>query len=122
MPGRLRRVGDGLDAGNDPDQAALPATVRHDAFQPVDVVEVVDDDEPESVLDRQLELLVGLGVAVHDQSVGIGARLDRGQYLAAARHVEVETFFDHHPLNRGARERFRRERHVGCAASGCGTR
>ena len=77
VPGRLRGVGGGFDSGNDPDQAVLPMALRHDAFQPVDVVEVVDDDQSEAVLDGQLELLVGLGVAVQDQPGRIGARLDR---------------------------------------------
>ncbi len=113
MTGRLRRMGGRLDAGDDPHQAGLPMSLRHDAFQPVDVVEVVDDDEAEPVFDRELELFVGLGVAVQDQLVGIGARLDRGEDLASARDVEMQTFVDHHPLNRRARERLRRERDIG---------
>ena len=43
---------------------------------------------------------------------GIGARLDGGEDLAAARDVEVQALLDHHPLNRRARERFRRERQI----------
>ena len=109
MPGRLRGVGGGFDSGDDPDQAVLPSPLRHDAFQPVDVVEVVDDHQSEAVLDGQLELLVGLGVAVQDQPGGIGARLDGGEDLAAACDVEVQALLDHHPLNRRARERLRRE-------------
>ena len=111
-PGRLRRVGGGLDAGDDPHQAVLLAALRHDAFQPVDVVEVVDDHQADAVLDGELELFVGLGVAVHDQPGGIGARLDGGEDLAAARDVEVKALFDHHPLNGGAREGLRREGEV----------
>ncbi len=112
MPGRLRGVRGGFDPWDDPDQAALPVSVRHDAFQPVDVVEVVDDHQSEAVLDRQLELLVGLGIAVQDEPVRIGARLDGGEDLAAARHIEMQALFDHHPLNRGAWERLRRERQI----------
>ncbi len=105
MPGRLRRMGGGLDAGNHPDQAALAAPVGHDAFQSVDVVEVVDHDEPDAVRNRQLDLLIGLGVAVQDQPVRVGARLDRGEDLASAGHIEVKAFADHDSLNRRARER-----------------
>ena len=102
MPGRLRGVGGGFDSRNDADQAALPMALRHNAFQAVDVVEIVDDHQSEAVFDGQLELLVGLGVAVQDQPVGIDARLEGGEDLAAARDVEVQALFDHHPLDRGA--------------------
>ena len=60
---------------------------------------------PTPCFDRQLEFLVGLGVAVQDQLARIGARLERGQDLAAARDIEVQALFDHHALNSGARER-----------------
>ncbi len=96
---------DGLDTGDDADQARLLTAGGHDALQPVDVVEVVDDHEPDAALDGQLEFLVGLGVAVQDEVGRIGAGLDRGQDLAAACDVEMQALFDHHPLNSGARER-----------------
>ena len=92
-------------------------TRGHDALEPVDVVEVVDHDQADAVLDRQLEFLVGLGVAVQDEPGRIGARLERGQDLAAARDVEVQALFDHHPLNGRARERLRRERHIAARPS-----
>ncbi len=104
VPGGLRGMGGGFDSGDHPHQTVLPLSPRHDAFQPVDVVEIVDDHQSEAVLDGQLELFVRLGVAVHDQPGGIGAGLDGGEDLAAAGHIEVQTLFDHHPLNRGARE------------------
>ena len=50
---RLRCVGGGLHTRDDPDQARLPVSHRDDALEPVDVVEVVDHDEADSVLDRQ---------------------------------------------------------------------
>ena len=95
----------------------LPMTRGHDALEPVDVVEVVHHDQADAVLDRQLEFLVALGVAVQDEPARIGARLERGQDLAAARDVEVQTLLDHDPLNGRARERLRRERHVAARPS-----
>ena len=105
MAGRLRGVGGGLDAGDDPHQARLLMPRGDDALQPVDVVEVVHHDEADAVFDRQLELLVALGIAVQDQLAGVGARLQRGEDLAAARDVEVQALVDHDALNGRARER-----------------
>ena len=70
---RLRCVGGGLHAGDDPHQARLLMARGDDALEPVDVVEVVDHDEADSVLDRQLEFVVGLGVAVQ-HAAGPGRR------------------------------------------------
>ena len=92
-------------------------TRGHDALEPVDVVEVVHHDQADAVLDGQLEFLVALGVAVQDELARIGARLERGQDLAAARDVEVQALLDHDPLNGRARERLRRERHVAARPS-----
>jgi hypothetical protein len=97
--------------------ASTPGITRtrtrgHDALEAVDVVEVVDDDQPDAVPHGQLELLVGLGVTVQHQSGRIGACLQRAQDLAAARDVEVQAFLDHDALNRRGGERLRRERHV----------
>ena len=69
------------------------------------VIEVVDDDQADTVFDRQLEFFVALGVAVQHQPARIGARLERSQDFTSARDVEVQTLFDHHSLNSGARER-----------------
>ena len=63
---------------------------RHQALEPVDIVEVVDDDQADAVAHRQLDLLVGLGVAVQHQPGRVGARGQRGDDLAAARDVEVQ--------------------------------
>ena len=112
VAGRLRGVGGGLHAGDDPHQTRLPVPRGDDALEPVDVVEVVDHDEADAVFDGKCEFVVGLGVAVQDQPGRIGACLERGQDLAAARDVDVQALFDHHPLNGGARERLRRERHI----------
>ena len=78
-------------------------------LQPVDVVGVVDDDQADPVLDRQRDLLVGLGVAVMDDQRGVDAGLERGQDLAAAGDVEPEPLLDHHALDRRRRERLRGE-------------
>ena len=117
MAGGLRSVRGGLDAGDHPHQAWLLVPGGDDAFEAVDVVEVVDHDEPDTVLDRELEFLVALGVAVQHQPGRIGAGLERGEDLATARDVEVQALFDHDPLNGGARERLRGERHVAARPS-----
>jgi hypothetical protein len=42
---------------------------------------------------------------MQDNPLRIGACFEGGEDLAAARHVEVKAFLDHHSLNGGARER-----------------
>jgi hypothetical protein len=42
---------------------------------------------------------------VQHELARVGAGLERREDLTAARHVDVQTFFDHDPLNSGARER-----------------
>ena len=106
VSGGHRRVGARRHAGDDPHQARLHLARRHDALEPVDVVEVVDHDQTHAAADGQFDLLVGLGIAVHDEPGGIGARGDGGQDLAAAGHVEVQPLLGHHSLNCGAREGF----------------
>ncbi len=101
-----------LDPGDHPDQTRLLVTNGDDPFEAVDVVEVVHHDEPDAFLDRKLELLIALGVAVQNQPGRIGAGLERSQDLTATRDVEVQAFLDHDALNGGARERLRGERHV----------
>jgi hypothetical protein len=98
-------VGGRLDAGDDPDEARLLMSRGHDALEPVDVVEVVDDDKTDAVLHRQLELLIVLGVTVQDDLARIRTGLEGGEDFATARDVEVQALFDHDPLNGGARER-----------------
>ena len=77
---------------------------------------------PTPCLDGDYQFFVGLGVAVQDQPGRVGARLQRGQDLAAAGDVDVQALLDHHPLNGGARERLRRERHIATrpATAECG--
>ena len=112
MTRRLRGVSGRFDAGDDPHQTRLHVPPRHEALEPVDVVEVVDHDEAHAMRDGHYQLFVGLGVAVQDQLGRIDARLERGQDLATAGDVDVQALLDHHPLNGGARERLRRERHI----------
>ena len=81
------------------------ARPAHGRLEPVDVVGVVDHDEPDPVLDRHRDLLVALGVAVVDDQRRIDAGLQRGQDLAAAGDVEPEALLDHHALDGGGRER-----------------
>jgi len=112
---RLGLVRGSLNAGNDPDQTGLPSAGGHDAFQPVDVVEVVDHEQPDTVvadLRGHRDFFVGLRVAVQHQPRGVGTRLQRRQDLPAACHIEVQAFGHHHALNSRAREGLRRERHI----------
>ena len=89
-----------------------------DCLEPVDVVGVVDHDQPDAVLDRDGDLLVALRVAVQHDQAGVDAGLDCGEDLATAGHVESEALLDHHPLHGGARERLRREDHAGVRPPG----
>ena len=78
---------------------------RAGGLEAVDVVGVVDHDQPDAVLDRERDLLVGLGVAVVDDQRRVDAGLQRGQDLAAAGDVEPEALLDHHALDGGGGER-----------------
>ena len=108
----------GRDARDDAHEDVLRAAPRHRRLEPVDVVAVVDDDQAEAVLDDHRDLVVALGVAVQHQQRRVGARLERGDDLAAARDVEPEALLDHHALDGGARERLRGEHDARASASG----
>ena len=96
------RVRVGGDARDDADEHVLR---RAGGLEAVDVVGVVDHDEPDPVLDRERDLLVALGVAVVDDQRRIDAGLERGEDLAAAGDVEPQALLDHHALDGGRRER-----------------
>ena len=90
MPGGHGRMGVGPDPGNHPHQTPLTAARLDDAFQPVDVVEIVDDHQTDPVAERELQLLVGLGIAVQQHSGRVRAGGQRGDHLSPACDVEVQ--------------------------------
>ena len=77
-----------MHPGNDPHQTALHAAGLNHGFEPVDVVEVVNDNGADAGAYGELDLLGGLGVAVQDQRRRIGACGQRRDDLAAACHIE----------------------------------
>ena len=90
--------------GDARDHAHEHVVRRAGGLEAVDVVGVVDHDQPDPVLGRQRDLLVGLGVAVVDDQRRVDAGLQRGQDLAAAGDVEPEALLDHHALDGRGRE------------------
>ena len=108
-PGEHVGVRVGRHAGDHAHEHVLCAAAGHRRLEPVDVVGVVDHDEPEPTLHGHLDLLAGLGVAVQDQRRRLRAGLQRGDDLARPGDIEPEALLDHHPLDGRARERLRGE-------------
>ena len=107
--GRERSVRVRLDAGTDAQQHR-----RRPAGEPVDaldVVHAVDDDVADLGVQRGLDVLVGLGVAVHDDASRIRTGRQRDVQLAGADDVEAEALAGQHADHRRRRERLRREAH-----------
>ena len=64
MTGQYVSVGVGGHAGNDAYQDVLSTSIRHDPFEPIDVVRTIDHDQTDAILDCHRDLFGGLGVAV----------------------------------------------------------
>ena len=110
MPGRDGGVRLGPDAGDQPDQDGLLAGDQ--PLEPVDVVEVVDDDGADPGAHGHLEVRVGLGIPVHDD-VARGYAAGQGQHeLTRAGDVDAEPFLRHDAVAGRAGERLRREEHL----------
>jgi len=78
----------------------------------LDVVEVVDDNEPDAGLDGHRQFFVGLRVAVHDDLPRIdSAGLCRHEF-AATRDIRTDAFLGHQAVDRRAGERRGREHHA----------
>ena len=60
-------MGVGRDLGDDADEHVLRTPLRHLGLEPVEVVGVVDDDQPDPRLDGQGHLVIELGVAVEHE-------------------------------------------------------
>ena len=110
---RLRGVGGGLDAGDDPHQARLrrPRGTMRSSRSMSSKLSTTTRPTPCSTASSSSSSVLALPCRTSLRRVG--ARLERGEDLAAAGDVEVQTLLDHDPLNGRARERLRRERDVG---------
>ncbi len=96
----------GVDADQDP-LAAGPEP--HEA---VDVVCVVDDDQPDAGSERVADVAVALGVAVHQDSRRIEARGQRDRELARRRDVAAEPLLGEDAQDGRAGQRLRGEMHL----------
>jgi hypothetical protein len=85
------------------------APARGDPLEPLELVEVVDDDAPDARIDRHLELAHGLRVAVHGDRRRLEAGRQRQRQLAARRDVAAEPLLAQHAQHRGAGEGLGRE-------------
>jgi hypothetical protein len=97
--------------GDHPHEHVHPLPAGDGRLEPVDVVGVVDDDQPQPVLDGEGDLVVELGVAVQHQGCRVGTGLEGRDDLAATGDVEPQPFLHHDALDGGAGEGLRREHH-----------
>ncbi len=109
LAGGDRLMGVGADIGGDPDQDGLRAAagaggLRHEVFQPVDVVEVVDDDKARTGLHGRPEVALRLGIAVHDHLGRVGARGEGERQFATTGDIDAEPLLGEQPVDGGARE------------------
>ncbi len=72
MPGEHVRVSVRGDLGDDPHEDVLRTSRRHVGLEAVEVVGVVDDDQPDSRRDGQGDLVIELGVAVEHEGGRVG--------------------------------------------------
>ena len=99
--------------GRDPHQHAGGSGVvsRHERVDAIELVEGVGDDAPDAPLQRQLQLGVGLVVAVEDDAAGREAGVERELQLAAGGDVEVQALVGHQAGHGTAQERLAGVRH-----------
>ncbi len=105
-------VGVRLDAGRDPHQHARGGeAVGHEALDPVELVEGIDDDAADALLEPGPQLGLGLVVAVVDDAGGREPGPPRDVQLAAGGDVEVQTLLVDEAGHRTAQEGLPRIRH-----------
>ena len=106
-------VGVDLDPGGDPGQHLGTARGRgHQALEPVDLVERVDDDAAHAHLEGGGELGIGLVAPVQDQPIGRHPGGQGDMELATGRHVEAHPLFVGEPGHGHTQERFGGVRHT----------
>ncbi len=76
----------------------------HQSLQPVDLVEVIDHDQPHARLQRHPQLGFGLGVAVHHDPLGRIAGVQRQVQLARGGHVAPQSLLREQAQHGRARE------------------
>ena len=103
------RVGVGRHAGDDADQHVLRAARRDGRLEPVDVVGVVDHDDPSPCSTAIAISSSDFALPCSTSRAGSTPALSARDDLAAAGDVEPEALLGHHPLHRRAGERLRRE-------------
>ncbi len=121
MRGGDELVGVRLHAGGDPHQHILDDARRTgDGLQALDLDLGVDHDVPDAGVHRGGELVDGLVVAVHGDSLGREAGVQRDRELAAGRHVQRQALLVHPAGDLAAQERLGGVVHVLPAAEGRG--
>ena len=102
LAGRHGGVGVGAHAGDDAHEHGLLAA--HEALQAIDVVEVVDHDGAHAGVDRALEVLVGLRVAVQVDARRVDAGGEGVHELAGAGDVAAQALLGDRAQDRRAGE------------------
>ena len=92
-----------------PPRARAP---REQTLQALDLVEVVEHDQPNAALQRHAQLGLGLGVAVQHDALGRKARVQREVQLAAGGHVAPQPLLREQRQHRRAGKRLGGEHHV----------
>jgi hypothetical protein len=110
---RDRGVGVAADVGRDPDQHVLNVAARRGhALEPLGVVQRVEHDVSHAGVQRELQLVDRLGVAVDVDAGRLEAGAERHRQLAAGSDVTREPLLGQHPQDGRARERLGREQDV----------
>jgi len=81
-------------------------------LQALDLVEVVDHDQPDAVLQGHAQLILGLGVAVQHDPLGREPRVQGQVQLAAGGHVAPQALPREQLEDRRAGERLGGEHHM----------
>ena len=103
--GRDVLVGVGLDSHAYPDQHRLHASVLpREVGQHLDLVEGVDDDQPDACRDGEIQLRAGLVVAVQGDAARGKAGIERHAKLSARAHVDAQPLLGHPAGDRPAHE------------------
>ena len=94
------------------DQHAAAGASSRQPLETIDLVEVVDHDQPDARIERHPQLRLGLRVAVQHDPLGREARVQREVQLAAGGHVAPQALLREQREHGGAGERLGGEHHV----------
>ncbi len=108
---RMRRLDSISSKSMSVGHAACRPTSIEQPSQPVDLIEVVEHNQPDSALERHAQLVLRLGIAVHHDSLGREAGVQRQVKLTPGGHIAPQALLGKQAQHGGAGERLRSEHH-----------